>query len=277
MKLNVLKGISCANCPLSGKDCEQYKIDCKVKFKRDEKADNWGRMVTVFNKGDFVNGHAVLKDGKLYCVSAESDIYPDYTDFVDNQSVYISETYKVYKNDYMMRKVTHNLYKNKVIDFVKELYELLPRELMIYLVGGSLKHIILGQEEKIKDYDLIIINKNHKHPNLEKIFIELDFKFIKNNLGGFKVDYKGITIDIWEDTDFKVSEQYNIDGFYYCLTNHKFWESTSFQNIIEYRKLIEINNSKLNPNKQRNKERKKKCQQLVNDWIEFKEKQNKTL
>lgn len=88
-KLNFV-GISgsCGECKLGKEDCDcrKLKVPVRITFNKDEKADNWGHMVTVFRKGETVEGYAVVKDGIGYCASAASNIYDGYEDFVGTEN-----------------------------------------------------------------------------------------------------------------------------------------------------------------------------------------------
>lgn len=88
-KLEVKEFKGCGNCELSGKDfdCVKNSILVNITFKNNEKADNWGKMVTVFRKGETVKGYAVVKDNVGYCVSAISNLYEGYEDFVSTDNV----------------------------------------------------------------------------------------------------------------------------------------------------------------------------------------------
>lgn len=81
----------CGECELCKENCDCGKIDVPVKitFNKSQKADDWGRMVTVFRKGETIVGRAVIKDNKVYCASAESNIYDGYDDFISLEDVKI--------------------------------------------------------------------------------------------------------------------------------------------------------------------------------------------
>lgn len=81
LKCHEFKG--CGKCKLLECDCRLISVPVKITFKKDEKADNWGRIVTVFRKGETVKGYAVVdKDRTVCCASAASNIY-DYEDFIN--------------------------------------------------------------------------------------------------------------------------------------------------------------------------------------------------
>lgn len=81
----------CGNCELrkEGIDCRAYTREIRVKFTKNEKWDNWGRMVTAFEKGTITQGMAVVKDGIVYCISAESPLYRGINDFVQLENIKI--------------------------------------------------------------------------------------------------------------------------------------------------------------------------------------------
>lgn len=76
----------CGVCKLNG-SCKEYKQKVNILFKKSEKADNWGRIVTVFSKGEKVEGEAVIKEDKVYCATAKSNIYEEYEDFIGLNNV----------------------------------------------------------------------------------------------------------------------------------------------------------------------------------------------
>lgn len=85
LKCHEFKG--CGKCKLLGCDCRMISVQVKITFKNDEKADSWGRLVTVFRKGETVKGYAVVdKDRTVCCASAASNIY-DYEDFINLENV----------------------------------------------------------------------------------------------------------------------------------------------------------------------------------------------
>lgn len=71
----------CGKCKLSGA-CKKYRKKVNITFTKGEQADNWGRYVTVFKAGEKVKGEAVIKNNKVYCATAQSNIHPEYEDFI---------------------------------------------------------------------------------------------------------------------------------------------------------------------------------------------------
>ena len=79
----------CGGCKLRGTDidCNSITVPVSITFNKPQKADNWGRLVTVFRKGETVKGDAVIKDNEVYCASAQSNIYEEYEDFIKLNNV----------------------------------------------------------------------------------------------------------------------------------------------------------------------------------------------
>lgn len=88
MSLKYLKYSGCGNCKLAGA-CKQFKKKVNITFTKGERADCWGRFVTVFRAGETVQGEAVIKDDKVYCATAQSTIYEEYDDFIGINHVII--------------------------------------------------------------------------------------------------------------------------------------------------------------------------------------------
>lgn len=78
----------CGNCELCKQEvnCKDIHVPVNITFKKAEKADDWGRVVTVFKAGEAVQGEAVIKDNKVYCASARSNIYEGYEDFINTEN-----------------------------------------------------------------------------------------------------------------------------------------------------------------------------------------------
>ncbi len=85
----------CGNCPLSKEDrgscIENHSVNLKIKIIRPVSWEGWGGFIPVFNVGDVINAEGVVKDGVLYCVSAESTIHPGVKDYIMLDAVGILE------------------------------------------------------------------------------------------------------------------------------------------------------------------------------------------
>lgn len=83
----------CGACKLCNKniDCNKMHVPVKITFKKSQIADNWGKAVTVFEKGETVSGKAVIKDNVVYCIFAKSSIYKGYEDFIDLKDIGIKK------------------------------------------------------------------------------------------------------------------------------------------------------------------------------------------
>lgn len=86
--LELMNYMGCGMCDnVNGAKCVGKSTKVEITFKNDEYWDNGARMVKVFNKGDVVEGKAIILDNKVYCASAESTIYEGIIDFIDLKNV----------------------------------------------------------------------------------------------------------------------------------------------------------------------------------------------
>lgn len=84
--MRVRRFSGCGGCPIG--NCAKTLSESTVLLRHtgDERWDNWGRIVSVFGRGDLVEVR-IRHDGCLvYCGSAESTLYPGVHDFVDLQN-----------------------------------------------------------------------------------------------------------------------------------------------------------------------------------------------
>ena len=81
----------CGACELCKEDvnCKKFNVPVSITFNKAQKADDWGKFVTVFRNGEKVKGYAVIKDNKVYCASAKSNVYEGYEDFIQLENVNI--------------------------------------------------------------------------------------------------------------------------------------------------------------------------------------------
>jgi len=90
--LKLMNYEGCGNCEKRGSDfdCTAHTKQVEIAFLKPQFWDNCcGDMVVVFREGDKAKGFAVIDDNKVYCVTAESTVYKDVTDFVDLEDVEI--------------------------------------------------------------------------------------------------------------------------------------------------------------------------------------------
>ncbi|MFX4261255.1 hypothetical protein ACOBQJ_03525 [Pelotomaculum propionicicum] len=57
-----------------------------VTFLADQLADNWGRFVKVFGKGETVKGSAIVDGDTIYCITARHELL-DYSDFISLERI----------------------------------------------------------------------------------------------------------------------------------------------------------------------------------------------
>lgn len=87
----------------------------------------------------------------------------------------------------------------------------------IYLVGGSIRDLILAKHPK--DLDFVILGKEQQDWVL-KVFEAFHINYQLNRFGGYKFTYNDIPIDLWLTDDLFSSMEYNVDGLYYYLNTN---------------------------------------------------------
>lgn len=86
LRIREYKG--CGECELCTNDgCIGIKTPVKVTFLKPQLADDWGHFVTVFEKDEVVKAEARFRDNTIYCISAKSNIYDDYEDFIFTENI----------------------------------------------------------------------------------------------------------------------------------------------------------------------------------------------
>lgn len=106
----------------------------------------------------------------------------------------------------------------------------------VYLVGGAIRDLMYGKFPK--DFDFVVLRNSNKEFILQ-VFEKFNIKYELNKLGGFKINYNNMMIDIWTTEDLFESIQYNLDGLLYNL-NSKMMISLTFDDF-KNNGLIEIN------------------------------------
>lgn len=89
-----------------------------------------------------------------------------------------------------------------------------------------------------KDLDFVVLGNSNKEFILQ-VFEKFNIKYELNKLGGFKIEYNNMIIDIWTTEDLLEAIQYNLDGLLYNL-NSKMMISLTFDDF-KNNGLIEIN------------------------------------
>lgn len=90
--LKEFKGCGACDLCKENVDCKKMNVLVSITFNKSQKADDWGKLVIVFRKGETVKGYAVIKDNEIYCASAKSNIYKEYEDFIGLENVLIKVT-----------------------------------------------------------------------------------------------------------------------------------------------------------------------------------------
>ena len=99
----------------------------------------------------------------------------------------------------------------------------------VYLVGGTIRDLMIDKEPK--DLDFIILGTEYSRIILE-VFQKYNITFTYNHFGGYKINYKGIQIDLWTNNDLYSAVQYNVDGLFFYL-NDNILLSFSFDDFIK--------------------------------------------
>jgi hypothetical protein len=75
----------CGGCPMNTQDCSTHLSNTKVRLKHtgNERWDNWGHIVPVFRPGELVEVELRYDEQVIYCVTAESTIYPGVSDYIN--------------------------------------------------------------------------------------------------------------------------------------------------------------------------------------------------
>lgn len=129
--------------------------------------------------------------------------------------------------------------KNYIKDNFNIIYEL-AKEMPIYLVGGSIRSLMLSLEPK--DLDFIVLGCEYKD-KLSKLINKFDMKYSYNKFGGYKIKYGEIVVDIWTNNDLFSAVEYNADGIFYYVNNDVI-VSLTFDDFIKngVKKVNELNN-----------------------------------
>lgn len=83
MELHNYQG--CGACPIV-KDCGDKNTPLQITFLQDQFADNWGRIVRVFRKGETVRGSGRIFNDTLYCATARNESL-EYSDFIQLENI----------------------------------------------------------------------------------------------------------------------------------------------------------------------------------------------
>jgi hypothetical protein len=84
--MKVYRFTGCGGCPI--RDCRETLSDSVVMLRHtgNERWDNWGRIVSVFETGDVVAVGIKHDQSTVYCGNAGSTLYPGVHDYVSLQN-----------------------------------------------------------------------------------------------------------------------------------------------------------------------------------------------
>lgn len=135
--------------------------------------------------------------------------------------------------------------EEKIKNYIKDNFNIIndmAKEMPIYLVGGSIRSLILSLEPK--DLDFIVLGCEYNDKLLELIN-KFNMNYSYNKFGGYKIKYNNIVVDIWTNNDLFSSVEYNGDGIFYYV-NDGVIVSLTFDDFIKngVRKVNTLNNIK---------------------------------
>lgn len=127
----------------------------------------------------------------------------------------------------------------------------------IYLVGGSIHDLIYAKQPK--DLDFVVLGKNNQDWILE-VLEKYSIPYQLNKLGGYKLLYQGMKIDLWLSDDLFSSIQYNVDGILFELQTNRL-VSLTFEDFTHH------NLKEVNPENNIENGRKEKLIEFANSYL----------
>lgn len=98
----------------------------------------------------------------------------------------------------------------------------------IYLVGGSIRDLILAR--KPKDLDFVVLGQENMEWVLQ-VLKKFNINYTFNRFGGFKFVYQDTHIDLWLANDLFSSIEYNVDGLFFDLQKNSLF-SLTFEDFV---------------------------------------------
>ena len=132
--------------------------------------------------------------------------------------------------------------QRKLDKLIKERFNIILEynfEGRIFLFGGAIRSILLGEE--IKDLDFVILTQGKCE--ILKFINKYNLEYTINIFGGYKIKHNGTDIDICSVNDLIEVTRYNIDGIFYDINNQIFIPCGLFESL-EKREIIEFKNVK---------------------------------
>ena len=154
----------------------------------------------------------------------------------------------------LYREIKNLIRKNKEADrFLNDLLKISD----VYLFGGAVRDYLNDNFQNIRDFDFVINSKDGSLINIEDYLYDSNtIIYKKNRFGGYKINFNGIIIDIWNLKDtwlFKAgymkpsinnlinSVYLNIDSLVYLLNNDEYINNCdkNYKDIF-HNKIIDI-------------------------------------
>jgi len=121
-----------------------------------------------------------------------------------------------------------------------------------FLIGGAVKDIL--NDRKPKDLDIVVLNDS----DCIELFTEYHkLEFIKNSFGGYKINYNGLLVDMWNTNDLYNVLEYTYDGLFYDI-NNDYIIPIGYVWSINNGCVDSLNNDFIHPLKERREERRDK-------------------
>lgn len=127
----------------------------------------------------------------------------------------------------------------------------------LYLCGGAIRDLMIGQEPK--DIDLFLL---HNRQAIFDFIKQNNLLYRQNSFGDPKILLSGKEIDFFSIDNFSDVVMYNVDGLFYNLTKHQF-ALQGFENMLECGAVVTVKKDNLHPSADRTAERRQKVYKFV--------------
>ena len=146
----------------------------------------------------------------------------------------------------------NDLTKRKIKKYIKKNFPIaikISKISPIYLIGGTLRDI--ESSRKPKDLDFVVLDDTNQI--VKSVISKYNLKFEINKLGGYKIFYNDIIVDLWSTNDLLKSIEYNIEGLFYDVKNDLLIPFGYYDAIENGLRQINPNNNILNDEKKHNR------------------------
>lgn len=127
----------------------------------------------------------------------------------------------------------------------------------LYLIGGAIKNILMG--ENFKDIDIVIISNENR---IKSFINEKKLSYEVNSFGGYKIKKDTLMIDMWTTNDLYKAMEYTYDGLFYNIYSDLLIPC-GFTHSIENKVQIKINTDNIHPIENKCKRRTEKIKNII--------------